>query len=216
MATKERAVDRGWREATDARLMLGRELREGRIAADLSQHEVGQAVGVSASRISRIERGLAPNVPLGLSIATAAVLGLRVNVRLYPVGQPLRDAGQLALLARLHARLGSGLGWRTEVPLALHGDLRAWDAAIRGPDWIVFVDAETRIRDAQALARRFAVKQRDMPTDRAVLLVSDTRSNRAAIRAIGASLVADALPAGLNLEALAARRDPGGSGVVLL
>lgn len=216
MATKDRAAHRGRREGAEARLAVGRELRDARIAANLSQIAVGRGLRVSPSGISRLERGLAPNVPLARLAAIAAVLGLRLSVRLYPAGQPLRDAGQLALLERLRILVSVALHWRTEVPIAIAGDLRAWDASISGRGWTVFVDAETRIRDAQAIARRFALKQRDTPTDRALLLVADTRSNRAALRAIGASLVADPVPQRQILEALAAGRDPGGSGVVLL
>jgi transcriptional regulator with XRE-family HTH domain len=216
MTTKERAADRGRRQGDVLRLELGRELRDGRIAANLSQHQVGRAVGLSASQLSRIERGLAPAVPLAQQACIAAVLGLRLSARLYPAGLPLRDSAQLALLEKFRKAIHRDLGWRTEVALALEGDLRAWDAAIVGGGWIVHIDAETRIRDAQALARRTALKRRDTRTDRVVLLISDTRANRAALRAVGPSLVADPLPGRTILEALVAGRDPGGSGVLIL
>jgi hypothetical protein len=41
------------------------------------------------------------------------------------------------------------------------------------------VEAETRLRDVQALERRCALKARDGRVDRIVLLVADTAHNRA-------------------------------------
>jgi hypothetical protein len=166
--------------------------------------------------MSRIERALALNVPLGRLDTIAAVLGMQLSVRLYPAGQPLRDDGQLALLGRLRARLAPGLSWRTEVPVPITGDLRAWDASIEGFGWTAFVDAETRIRDIQALGRRTALKRRDTGTDRVVLLIADTRSNRAILGSVGGSLIEDALPGIAILTALQTGRDPSGSGIVLL
>jgi transcriptional regulator with XRE-family HTH domain len=196
--------------------MLGTELREARLAAGLSQLHVGHAVGISHPGVSRIERALAPNTPLGRLDAMAAVLGLQLSVRLYPAGRPLRDEAQLELLDRLRRRLAPGLSWRTETPVPTGGDLRAWDAWIDGPDWTVFVDTETRIRDIQALARRTALKSRDTGTDRVVLLIADTRSNRTILASLGGSLVLGAIPGRTILAALESGRDPGGSGVILL
>lgn len=216
MATKDRAVDRGRRDAAVHLQVVGRELREARLAAGLSQAKVGRAVGISHAGVSRLERALAPNVPLERIDTIAAVLGMRLSVRLFPAGLPLRDAGQLALLERLRARLGPGLEWRTEAPVPIAGDLRAWDAAISGPGWTMFVDAETRIRDVQALQRRAALKTRDTGTVRVMLLVADTRTNRALLASLSESLIPEALPGRTILADLAAGRDPGGSGVVLL
>jgi transcriptional regulator with XRE-family HTH domain len=196
--------------------MVGRELRDGRISADLSQRQVGRAVGISASSVSRIERGLAPQVSLGLLCAIAAVLGLRLSVRLFPVGQPLRDAGQLALLDRLRQRIHPDLRWLAEMPLPIVGDLRAWDAAIAGDSWTMYVDAETRIRDVQSLARRTSLKHRDTGRGHVLLLVADTRANRAVLDSIRSPLVDEALTGRRIIEALAAGVDPGGNGVLLL
>ena len=96
------------------------------------------------------------------------------------------------------------------------GDIRAWDASIGGPGWTVFIDAETRIRDVQALQRRTALKRRDTGTERVILLIADTRANRTVLRSLGGPLVAESLPGRGILAALRAGRDPGGSGVILL
>jgi transcriptional regulator with XRE-family HTH domain len=150
MATKDRPADRGRRDAANHIRAIASELREARLAAGLSQSHVGRALGISHAGVSRIERGLAPNIPLRTLETMAAVLGLRMSVRLYPAGLPLRDDGQLALLERLRAKTSERLTWTTERPIPIAGDLRAWDASIDGPGWTVYVDAETRIRDVQA------------------------------------------------------------------
>jgi len=193
-----------------------RSSEKARLAAGLSQSHVGRTVGISHAGVSRIERALAPSVPLGRLDAMAAVVGLQLSVRLYPAGRPVRDAGQLALLERLRLRLAPNLTWRAETPVPIPGDMRAWDASIDGPGWTAFVDAETRIRDVQALERRTALKARDTGTDRVILLIADTRSNRAILSSVGGSLIADALPGRTILAALEAGRDPGGSGILLL
>jgi len=216
MATRERAADRGSREAADQLRTLGRELRDARLAADLSQTVVGRAAGISHPVLSRIERATAANVPFNRLSAVAAVLGFRVSIRLYPAGNPLRDAAQLALLDRLRTRVQPGLRWQSEVVLSIPGDARAWDASISGVGWIVYVDAETRLRDVQALVRRTALKRRDSGTDRVILLIAATRWNRAVLRALGSPLLPEAIDGHAILTALAAGRDPGGSGVVLL
>lgn len=216
MATKDRAVDRGRRHAARHLQTIATEIREARLAAGLSQSDVGRAIGISHAAVSRIERALAPNVPLQRLDTIAAVLGLQLSVRFYPAGRPLRDAGQLALLERLRAHLPPGLSWQTETPIPLAGDLRAWDASIGGTGWTAYVDAETRIRDVQALERRTALKRRDTRTDRVILLIADTRSNRVILASLRGSLIENALPGTDLMAALQAGRDPGGSGIVLL
>lgn len=209
-------MDRGRRDAAIHLQELGRELREARVAAGLSQAAVARAAGISHASLSRIERGVAPSLPLTRLDVLAAVLGNRLSVRLYPAGLPLRDAGQLRLLERLRTNLSPALAWRTEVPIPIPGDFRAWDASLGGSSWTAFVDAETRIRDVQALERRTALKRRDTGTDRVILLIADTRANRAVLRSLGGPLVDGALPGSVILAALRAGRDPGGSGVILL
>jgi transcriptional regulator with XRE-family HTH domain len=216
MPTHERASDRGRYQASRLVSELGSELREARLAAGVSQAAVGRAAGVSHSAVSRLERGTAPYVSLRRLAVVASVVGLRLSVRAYPAGLPLRDAAQISLLNRLRRLIAPSLGWTTEVPLAIAGDLRAWDAAIHGDGWSAYVDAETRLRDAQALERRIALKRRDTATDRVILLVADTRTNRLILRSIGSPLVANALPSDEILDALRRGRDPGGSGVLLL
>jgi transcriptional regulator with XRE-family HTH domain len=194
--------------------------RLARIGAGLSQAEVGRAIGSSHARVGRFERGEVAFPDLALLAAYCAVVGLDLVLRAYPAGDPMRDRAQLALLERLRSRLHPALRWRTEVPLGIEGDLRAWDAEIRGHEpapWRARVEGETGIPDGQALERRLNLKARDDPDGHVILLVSDTRANRAALRGLREGM-RDQFP--LDSRATLARlgegRDPGQSGIVIL
>ena len=79
------------------------------------------------------------------------------------------------------------------------------------------MEAETRIRDVQALQRRIEGKRRDSGIDRVIPVVADTRTNRAALRAAGDVLAGSyPVPAPDALAALAAGRDPGGDAIILM
>lgn len=196
---------------------MGHEVHAARLALGLSQEVVGRQVGLSRSKVGRIERGDYVMVPLVELILVAAVVGLEISVRAYPVGAPYRDRAHAALLERLRQRLHPSLQWRTEVPLPNANDLRAWDAMISGADFRVGTEAETRARDGQELERRIAAKQRDGAVDLVLLLLADTRSNRAFVRDRASSLK-DRFPASGThaLAALAAGRSPGGNALILI
>ena len=220
MVTRERVADRGRRRCRKAVRRVAIDGRLARIGAGLSQAEVGHAIGSSHSMVGRFERGEVTYPDLAFLAAYCAVLGLDLALRVYPAGDPIRDRAQLALLERLRARLHPSLRWRTEVPLGIEGDLRAWDAEIRGrqpTQWRARIEAETGIPDGQALERRLNLKTRDDPDGHVVLLVSDTRANRIALRAIREGM-RDGFPLDSReiLAALRDARDPGGSGIVIL
>jgi transcriptional regulator with XRE-family HTH domain len=217
MATRERRIDRGRRRARHALATIGDEFRETRLAAGLTQRQVAGAVGISPAEESRIERGMAPWVTFETLVMIAAVLGLDLPLRAFPVGDPIRDVAQLALLGRFRALLPAGLSWRTEVPIRLERDLRAWDAVVGGGGWSVPVEAETRLRDVQALARRLALKRRDDGAETMILLIADTRHNRRALRLAMPDLVLEFPVSGRAvLAALSAGEQPSASGIVLL
>jgi hypothetical protein len=99
------------------------------------------------------------------------------------------------------------------MPIA--GDLRAWDAVAIFPDGTAAIEAETRIRDVQAIDRRIALKRRDAGIGIVLLVVSDTEANRAAVRAARTSLRANfPLDPREVLEVVRAGRIPGASGIV--
>ena len=148
----------------------------------------------------------------------ARSLGLAPSVRFFPAGVPVRDAAQLALLARFSRVLGSPLSLAREVALPGDRDARAWDAMITGASEPGFVEAESHLRDVQAFERRVALKLRDDPRARVVVLVL-TRSahHRALLAAHRESLRAMfPLDGPAVLRALRAGRIPPLSGIVLV
>lgn len=199
---------------------LGREHRDVRVAGGLSLRACADASGTSHSKLWRFERGELEVVNVGDLGAWCAVVGLDLALRAYPGGDALRDAASQRLLERLRAELHPALSWRTEVPLSLDRDLRAWDAEVRGTvprSWRARVEAETRIDDVQALERKLALKLRDDPDGHLILLVADTRSNRAVLPTLRTGL-RDVFPATARelLAALRDGREPPGSGIVFM
>jgi transcriptional regulator with XRE-family HTH domain len=160
---------------------LASEIREARLAAGLGQRQVARAADLSQSVVSRIERNARPNLSIDEAAVMCAILGLRLHVKAYPAGSPVRDAAQLGVAARLRSQVSDRFAWRTEVPIGGAGDLRAWDVCLSGPATIG-IDIETRLQDMQALQRRLELKLRDSDVDRVVLVVAGTRHNRAVIR----------------------------------
>jgi transcriptional regulator with XRE-family HTH domain len=217
MGTRDRRADRGTRAGLRIATTIGNELRESRLDAGLSQRRIAELLGLSHTQIYRVERGSADRVSL-LDVARhAAVLGLNLSVKLYPEGPPVRDAAHVALIERLKAKLGPRMLLRTEVPLPLQGDRRAWDAVIYGVGAPVGIEAETRLRDIQALARRVSLKQRDCGFDCVLLVVADTRGNRRLIREMSSVLeVQFPLPSRPVLAALGAGMRPRSSGIAVL
>jgi transcriptional regulator with XRE-family HTH domain len=196
--------------------VVGDELRRARRGAGLSQRAVGRASGLSHSTVSRIENAALLNASITELARIGAVVGLQVSLRTYPGGDPLRDAGHLKLLARFRKHISAELSWQTEVPLPIEGD-RRWDAVIRGPTFRIGVEAETRVIDAQAIARKMSLKRRDGDVDSVVLLLAATATNRANAPALLAAFDGHShVDARTILDALGRGTDPGGSGIVIL
>lgn len=165
MTTRRRRSDVGAARARELVATIGRDVAGSRTNAGLSQAAVAGASGLSRSRYGRIERGLSPEVSVAAICRIAAVLGLEASLRLFPDGDPVRDAAQLALLERLRSVCHPLVGWQTEVVFRRPGDRRAWDAVLRLPPRLmslrIGIEAETRPNDAQALERKLALKERD-------------------------------------------------------
>lgn len=187
-----------------------------RRGAGLSDRDLGRACGTSASTVCRVLGGKMGHTDLDLLACLAAAVGQELRLRAFPVGDAIRDAGQARLLERLHRDVHPALRWSTEVPLPIDGDKRAWDAMISGPGWRIGVEAETVLVDVQAVERRLALKRRDGRVDHVLLLIADTRRNRAAVAAAPAAFADLATPARVVMAALRDGRDPTGGGVIFL
>jgi hypothetical protein len=135
-----------------------------------------------------------------------------------PAGSPLRDAAQLRLLARAQVAIGEAWTWRTEVPVSrdLH-DRRAFDAVLSSAAGRVGLEAITRLTDAQARVRVVTLKQEAARLERMVLVIAQTRHNRAAL-ADAAPTLRSAFPAGTRegLRALRAGQLPPVNGILLI
>jgi transcriptional regulator with XRE-family HTH domain len=165
------------------RVEFGDSLLAARLDAGISQRTAATAADMSHSQVSRIERAEIASLTFDQAARAASAVGLRLVVKTYPDGDPARDAGQLALLERFRQRLPREAVWRTEVPLPLPGDRRAWDglAVLKGRRG--GCEAETRLRDRQAVERLLALKLRDGDVDVLILVVADTAANRAFLAA---------------------------------
>jgi transcriptional regulator with XRE-family HTH domain len=187
----ESRISRADRRARTIGDRLGLELRQARLIAGLTLAQAADAVRLSASEVSRIERGRAPWVDLPTLARLAAVVGLDLWVRLYPGGEPLRDMAHLALTDAFRAILGPGLMVRAEVPIGDPRDLRAWDLTLEDRrSERCGVELETRLVDAQDQLRRVSRKAADSGLERVVLVVADTRANRSAVQAAASLLSA--------------------------
>ncbi len=181
MATADRVFARGTRRGERFLQGLADEFREQRIGLGLSQRAVAAAARVSRTRYGRIELGHIDNVGVVEAAAIASALGLELFVRVYPGGDPLRDGGQARKLEAFGRHVVRPLRFRTEVPLPGRDDRneqRAWDADITGGGERTTIELEMRVRDAQAVVRRYTLKCRDDPAEHQLLLIGDTRTNR--------------------------------------
>lgn len=214
---QERRLVRGRQLARRNVVAIGEDFRAVRLRAGMTLRELSASLGVSVAELSRIERGLSPHVSYETLVLVGAALGLDVPVRGFPNGEPVRDAAQLALLRRLQGVLASNSRLRYEVPLGIPGDLRARDGVIEGIGWWRPVEAESRIRDVQAVQRRTRLKCRDAGVSDVILVVADTRHNRHVLRTHAGALAEMFSCASREvLAALRAGRPPTGSGILIL
>lgn len=192
-------------------------IRNARMAAGLSLRQVGQVIARSPSWLSRVERGLAPRVTMDELLVACAAVGLKLWVTTYAAERAIRDAPQLMLLRQFRVRIGEGWHWSYEVVVPLARDQRAADAVIRQGSVAVMIEAFTRLADAQAQFRAVLLKARDLGIDRVIILVGESQANRRALE-VAADVVGANFPLRTRtvLRALAAGRDPGANGIVVL
>lgn len=218
MPSRERRMDLAGRMLQRQLDDLGDDYRQARLRAGLTLASVGAAIRVSPSTVLRHEQGLLRGADLGVLARQGAAVGLRLTIKAYPAGPPLRDAPQLALIRRFQERVSpGGWRWRFEVELRIARDRRALDGTMSRPDCVCGVEFFTRFHDCQAQLRAVHLKQRDAGMDRMIVVVAATPRNREGLRA--ASHVAGAdFPLGTRavLHALQLGRDPGANGIVLI
>ena len=215
MTNRDGPVARAIRVANDDVRRVTADLARARRGAGLSRDVVGRAAGMTRSSLERLENG-ARSATVREFAAIGAIVGLDVRLRAYPAGDPIRDAGQIRLLERLRKQVDPAVSWRTEMPLPIPGDRRAWDALISGRGWRIAVEAETMLDDLQAMERRIALKARDGGLEHVILLVADTRKNRGVLRAASHALPSFSRDARQVLRAVRRGQDPGCSAVVVL
>ncbi|HEX2755523.1 MAG TPA: helix-turn-helix transcriptional regulator [Candidatus Limnocylindrales bacterium] len=217
MTAIRRIRDVGAERAQRIIVELGRDIRDARRLAGLSQEQVARAAGISHSHLSRIEHGRVPGISIELASRIAAAVGLDLSVRTFPGGIGIRDLGQVRLLGRFRALIAPSIKGRTEVPVGSVGDSRAWDDVLVANDRRAGVEAETHVRDWQALDRKIALRRRDSGIQLVILVLADTRHHRAVLREIGPAGVTNfPEPARSALATLRAGSLPAASTIVLV
>jgi hypothetical protein len=222
VSTRRGPLTRGTERGLSIVRALMHEAEAARIASGISYAAIGRALRIAPRQVARILRAQSPRVSIVRAAQVLEAVGLELSARAFAAGVRVRDAGQLKLLGRFRPRIHPALEWREEVPvieMASLGpaDLRAWDAAIDGPGVRVRVEAETHVGDAQALARRLALKQRDGHVDCVILLLAETKHHRTLLAEAGDGLRAMfPVPQRAALAALRAGRAPAGNAIVLL
>jgi transcriptional regulator with XRE-family HTH domain len=218
MANRQSARHDGRHHGARLLHVLGDELREARLRSGLTQSAVARSLGTTRRRIGLIERGRLPSVPLGDVARHGGVVGLRLHTRFYPIGAPIRDQAQVALLTRFRTRVPStAFQARLEALIPGDRDGRAWDLLLWNPETTIGVEAITRLRDVQAQIRAAQLKRHDAGVRRLVLLVGASRANRRALSEADA-LIRSSFPIATRaaLAAFAHADDPGGDALVLL
>jgi transcriptional regulator with XRE-family HTH domain len=217
MATRESKADRGRRRARELAAHVLTQLRDARVTAGISQAQMAKSLGWSQQNYSRFELNQLGDVSLIDVFAATALLGLEPSLSLHRQGPAIRDAGHEALIGRLLRLLASAWQAAREVPFPNPGDPRWWDVLLRLPDHRLGVEAETRIRDVQALTRRMKERASQGGADALLLILSDSGHNRSLVDQLRSALGDEfqARPRDI-LQALRAGQALPGSGVILL
>jgi transcriptional regulator with XRE-family HTH domain len=179
MATRETRRQRGHRRGEELLRRAISELRTARQTAGVSQGQLGAHIGSAQSEISRLEAGRFLNVPVTTLSEIASAVGMELHLSLHPIGDPIADKAQQPLISRFLGGVAVP-PYRIfrEALLPSPGDRRAWDVLLRLDSSLVGVEAETRVRDVQALTRRIREREHDGGVDHVLLVLSDTAHNR--------------------------------------
>ena len=183
----------------------------------LSQAAVGSELGWSQAFVSRLDRNLVPNVSLLDLCLLAAVYGLEPSLSFHRIGPALRDKGHEALIARLLRLLPPAWKVAREMAFPNPGDPRWWDVLLGLPGFKLGVEAETRIRDMQALIRRMRERAAQGGVDEFLLVLSDSHHNRDLLEQLRQGLGQEfSEPQPALVRALSSGTPLASSGVILL
>lgn len=216
MTIRTRPIDEARRRSIRTAHELGDELRAARHVAGLTQRRVAALIRSSQPEVSRRERGHRASIRLDRLITHGAAVGMRVSVKLWPVGGAIRDVAQARYIAAFVARIGRPWTVTLEAPVPIAGDLRAIDVQLRSSQGTIAVEVITRLADLQAQLRAAQLKARDARVTRLVIVVAGTHANRTAVAASRATIVpAYDLDARQVLRDLAAGRIPHRDALIL-
>lgn len=179
---RETRLERGRRRGKLLTTRAIGELRTARNVAGLTHAEVARAIGMDRSIVTRLEHGAFDDLGIVRLSEIASVLGYEVSLGLHPIGDPVRDKGQLACGRRFDALLSDRWRGTDETLLPGTGEQRAWDKLPRlvdaAPRYLVGVDIESRVWDVQAIVRRTRLRERDGQVDHILIVLADTAHNR--------------------------------------
>ena len=172
---------------------------------------------MSPSEVSRRELGRSRRLTGQKLAVHAAAVGLKLSVKLFPLGGGIRDAAQARYIAAFVARVGRPWRVTLEAPIPLPGDLRAVDILLTSERARIAVEVITRLADLQAQIRAAQLKARDIGATRLILVIAGTHANRNAIASARSALLSSFdLDSRRLLADLAAGRDPGRDGILML
>lgn len=221
MATRETRLLRGRRRGQVVLARTLNELNIARTSAGLSHTTLAAELQSSKSSVARLLGSELPDVGLLRLSEIASVLGYEISVQLYPIGDGLRDKGQIAVGKRFEAHVAKAWRVTDETLLPGAGERRAWDKLLRlvgaSPLYNVGVDIETRVSDVQALVRRMRGRERDGAVDQILIVLADTAHNRRVASELRDALGPDYASAPRSiLRGLRSGERLVGSGVVLV
>lgn len=218
MATRQTRLERGRRRGRTVVARLISELVATRQVLNVSQRAMARELHRSQTALVRLEHLARIDRISFVDVAeVASLLGLELSAVLHQLGDPVRDRGHQALIARFRGLLAATIKVIAEAPLPNVGDRRTWDLLLRCVGQVVGVEAETRVRDIQALVRRMRERERDGGVDQIVLVLAESAVNRRLLpellEALGPRF---ATPPRDLLKALRAGQPLPGSGVVIV
>lgn len=184
----------GTREATAIAATLGGQVRQARRRRKLRLDEIGRQVGLSASRLSEVERGLGATLPLAawvrIGFAIERPLAVRFSEPVDRLG--VADAGHLEL-QEWALRCARGYGWKAgfEVATRPTNPQYSGDVLVRARDRLLILECWNTIRDLGAGVRSTRRKLAEaeelviaigVASVHACWLVRPTAANRALVR----------------------------------